>query len=577
MIPAHSATAQGARRVLWIGCDRLLSAGWDGEIREWNLKSNQVRQSSSSFGGPIWDIAYCASDELIAVACEDGSAKLFSSIDLSLVHSFVTQSSRVLSVAFGKGMLACGDAEGSVAVYNIESKRQVSKFRIATPKIESPVWSVAFAGDCLVTGDSLGYVQFWDFKFGILRNSYSTHQGPILTICVHFDSIEGDSVFASGADSRIVRCRPLPSGVFVVDRSSQAQLHDVTCLTICGRTLIAASLDGSIGLFGLHSFALKAPKLLLPYPIESGVSTSENRIVSVLFPHSVRLYRLGRVVPSKNDSSSKLGAKLELLKSYQPLVEIKPDFKLSISWALISKSSELLLLGNRDGVRGYSVELSSNNQVAIARIELPESISKLQVIRAAISDSILVFALYDGSVAVFSVADFSLKCQIPSLGALNLHLRIKSDSHILISDTLNNVRIVSPIGLELFRVPQCALRITAVEFHPTQSYILIASLSSQIYFVDFESGQQKAVGGDETLREPILGFAPLNNRVLAWTSRGLLSVSMPEGNQVEKINRYSDILHLSRISDSELLIIERPWKDVLTALPMPLLKHRYIS
>ena len=141
-----------------------------------------------------------------------------------------------------------------------------------------------------------------------------------------------------------------------------------------------------MGLYGLVSFGTKPAKILYPYPShqESFVSYAEDarifafrytypqRNVSpslshhlLRFRNSVKLFKLGRSV-QKMDRDAQLGTKMELQKSYKALIEIKPDTNLPIQFCELSPSGELMILGNRDGVRAYSIELFAD-RVSVAR------------------------------------------------------------------------------------------------------------------------------------------------------------------------------------------------------------------
>lgn len=568
IIPPHSATAQSVRRVQWIGGNRLISGGWDGEIREWNFSNFHVVNSTSSFGGPIWDIAYSAKHNLIAIACEDGSVKLFDE-ELVLKHSFAAQSTRMLSVAFGDNVIAFGDAGGAVSVHALDTKKQLSHFTIAGAKIETQVWSLAFAGDCLATGDALGYTQFWDYQFGILRNSYATHKGPINAVCS-----DGTNVFSSGVDSLVVRFAKVGDGEWVPSLDVRATFHDVSALCLCNRTLVSASHDGSMGLYGLVSFGTKPAKILYPYPShqESFVSYAEDaRIFAFRFRNSVKLFKLGRSV-QKMDRDAQLGTKMELQKSYKALIEIKPDTNLPIQFCELSPSGELMILGNRDGVRAYSIELFAD-RVSVASIELPDAISRMRAVRLRISRDYLVFAQFSGDVRVFDSGDFTPLGTISGGGHQAIALNVK-ETRILVAGSDRNVSIYDAKGKALAKLPKSELTITCAQFHPSKPLVLLATLSGQTYSFNYQSKEFSILQADD-VRECISGFACFESKIIFWSASNVRTFLLGSEEAPVAIDRYRQLLHLSRISDSEMLVIERPWSEIIRALPMPLQKHRY--
>ena len=52
----------------------------------------------------------------------------------------------------------------------------------------------------LVSGDSLGNVQFWDAQHGTLLQSFARHRGPVLALAALPD---GRTIFASGVDNQV--------------------------------------------------------------------------------------------------------------------------------------------------------------------------------------------------------------------------------------------------------------------------------------------------------------------------------------------------------------------------------------
>ena len=54
----------------------------------------------------------------------------------------------------------------------------------------------------LVSGDSLGNVQFWDAQHGTLLQGFARHRGPVLALAALPD---GRTIFASGVDNQVGR------------------------------------------------------------------------------------------------------------------------------------------------------------------------------------------------------------------------------------------------------------------------------------------------------------------------------------------------------------------------------------
>ncbi len=598
IIPAHSATAQAARRIVWVSESRLVSAGWNGELTEWNLSSLSPRSSSASFGGPVWDLA--VSGSLIAVACEDGALRLFDATDeLVFRRSLSTGSARVLCCAFSqvrKDHVVIGDAKGRLQVWDFASGTQVLKISVSGAKVQAAVWAVACLADgCIVTGDSIGYTQIWDATFGNLLHSFKTHESSVLAF-----ACTPTSIFASGVDSNIVRLDKTASGEWVVALSNRPCLHDVHSLEIAGNTLISASLDGSLALHGLQSFGKKRAKLLRPFPAFHSPVVSVSvpaRIVCCKHNTSVQLYRLGKAAAAPLDPGLKSGAKLHMAKQHVPLVELKPDTNLPLHFAEISQDGEVVLVGNRDGIRGYSIEVGAaeGGEVNVARLELPEQLARLAATRVCFSapaENVFAVATFVGEIVVFSLVDFGQVCVI---GAHKKRfvcgMAIRQQLLVSMDDQRNVAVHRTDTGECVFALPPFELVVTAVAFHPTSPWIVIASLSDQIFVFDYVKKQHtpwsvkvgdrtdtKLEGGEKkNFRTCVLGFA-FGPKIMYWGNNYInaLDVTDLKAAKIQRIDRYSDILSLLNVGPSEMVVVERSWKTVVKEMPPPLQRHRYV-
>jgi U3 small nucleolar RNA-associated protein 4 len=600
IIPAHSATAQAARRMVWVSESRLISAGWNGELTEWNLSSLSPRASSASFGGPVWDLAVSQGGGLIAVACEDGGLRLFDTTDeLVFRRSLSTGSARVLCCAFSqvrKDHVVTGDAKGRLQVWDYALGKQVLKISVSGAKVQSPVWAVACLADgAIVTGDSIGYTQIWDATFGNLLHSFKTHESSILCfVCT------STSIFASGVDSNIVRIDKSASGEWFVSQSNRPNLHDIHSLEIAGSTLVSACLDGSLALHGLDSFSKKKAKLLRPFPAFHSPIVSVSlpaRIVCCKHSHSVQLYRLGKAAASPTDPGVKSGTKLHVARPHVPLVEIKPDVALPLHFAELSQNGEVVLMGNREGLRGYSVEvgLAEGGQVKVARLDLPDHLSRLAATRVCFSapaENVFAVATFVGEIVIVSLVDFAQVCAIAFHKKRFVSgLAIKQQLLVSMDDQRNVALHRTDSGECVFALPQFELVVTALSFHPTSPWLLIASLSDQIFVFDYVKKQHtpwsvkvgdkmdtKLDGGEKkNFRTCVLGFA-FGPKIMYWGNNYInaLDVADVRATKIQRIDRYSDVIALTNLSANELVVVERSWKTVIKEMPAPLLRHRYV-
>jgi hypothetical protein len=144
-----------------------------------------------------------------------------------------------------------------------------------------------------------------------------------------------------------------------------------------------------------RTFGKKKAKMLRPFPpFHSPVLSlsCSARVVCLRNERSVELHRLGRAAAAPGcDGGAQSGSKLRLARPHVPLVELRPDMALPPHFAEISSNAELVLLGSREGVRAYSVELAEERAI-VARVELPEVLAKTKAIRACFLEDAVALA-----------------------------------------------------------------------------------------------------------------------------------------------------------------------------------------
>lgn len=260
-----------------------------------------------SYGGAIWNICANPRVALVGVGCEDGSAKIFSYADsrLEYVRSMQPTGSRVLCLSFDPSQprLFVGCADGTIRCFNETSG--VSLFRLtgdATKGLPTAIWSLHVTKDStVVSGDNRGQLQFWNGSSGDeLLCTLHQHTAPILAIC---SSQEGDRVFASGVDSRVICVNRLHrhahheerTGALVGDgtydpaqwkwvyaSAQRPHSHDVQTLAIVpagkdseqgrlmsGPMLISGSEDCKLCVYSVNDFVGTRPAWVLPVAARS--------------------------------------------------------------------------------------------------------------------------------------------------------------------------------------------------------------------------------------------------------------------------------------------------------------------
>ncbi|TFK57442.1 WD40 repeat-like protein [Heliocybe sulcata] len=252
---------------------RLFSAGGGSELVEWDLEKGCVKRTIPSHGGSIWCLAPNPASTLLALGCEDGSVRILSLADDSIMHHrhFDRVKSRLLSIAWGPPVprqmtagekpssessdedddslddwsdswIVTGGSDSSLRKWDFASGRVVD--RMGTDKIRGErtlVWAVAVLGDStIVSGDSLGMVKFWESRTCTQLQSFQGHGADALCLTI---GPEGTTVYSSGVDQKITQFSLVKTGNpeksilrsnsrWVQSTSRRMHSHDVRALAM---------------------------------------------------------------------------------------------------------------------------------------------------------------------------------------------------------------------------------------------------------------------------------------------------------------------------------------------------------
>ncbi|KAH7104113.1 WD40 repeat-like protein [Auriculariales sp. MPI-PUGE-AT-0066] len=245
---------------------RLFSAGGGSELLEWNLESGTIARTLSSQGGSIWSVSANASSTLLALGCDDGSIRIVSIADGVLEHKrkFDRVKTRLLSLAWGPSRpptprkpvtgaadsddeddeddewtdswIIAGCADSTIRKWDFTSGRVLDRMVVDRQRGERTlVWAVAVLGDgTMVSGDSLGYVRFWDAQTCTQMQSYRLHGADVLCLAV---GPEGRSIYSAGVDQKIcqfsrvqVASGNTTSSRWIHSSSQRYHVHDVRAL-----------------------------------------------------------------------------------------------------------------------------------------------------------------------------------------------------------------------------------------------------------------------------------------------------------------------------------------------------------
>uniref|UniRef100_A0A0N5A214 WD_REPEATS_REGION domain-containing protein n=1 Tax=Parastrongyloides trichosuri TaxID=131310 RepID=A0A0N5A214_PARTI len=270
----------------------------------------------------------------------------------------IDMETRILSIAFSpdSSTIGIGIVDSIVFIKlmeGIETKRFVVKLPKRDVNVEVLVWSLAFSGKALVSGDSLGRTCLWNSKNGSLIKMISSHQGDVLALAV-----DGTDIFASGTDYRIQVISALTSQDKKFDYATKGQriihCNDVRALASFDKWLISGGAEHELYVSKKHEKVRTfGPKNL------TRISKNSKKVV---FMHSSYIEIWERASTDFNEST-KINDSYSLTNLPQNLIRIDSPKKRFICEAQISPNGKYVALSTDKMLYVYQVDEKSQKPV----------------------------------------------------------------------------------------------------------------------------------------------------------------------------------------------------------------------
>jgi U3 small nucleolar RNA-associated protein 4 len=441
--------------------------------------SGQLSSKHSCPGGSIFALQPLRGN-LVATGSQDGSIRIYSVVASSStsesgkkrilfhfqqVSTIPTAGEAVLSLAFMASqanedslpgtVIYAGIADGTIRRYDCYQSTNVfytSATARATSHFSTPegtmwkstlrmtvecygrtsptrVWTMkALSDGTLVSGDSLGHVQFWDGNIGALIFSFEQNdsKADVLALAVAADECK---VFASGVDSRVV-CIERRSNVeasatnvtntqWILTQAQRPHTHDVKAMTILKKFKISQNrkimkkteimftggIDTKLCTYHVLEFGLRRPRVLYPWPsLRSPIlMANEARLLTMLREDRIDLYELAAAPKSPEHFKAPIVAsELEVMLGS---IQIKGISNLVSS--AISPRGTFLAVTDSYSVYLFHVQFEAKKRgkrnVVTSRISLhlPEACSIVAMHFVQEDSLILVFS--DDSIRMFTI------------------------------------------------------------------------------------------------------------------------------------------------------------------------------
>uniref|UniRef100_A0A8D0GKV0 UTP4 small subunit processome component n=1 Tax=Sphenodon punctatus TaxID=8508 RepID=A0A8D0GKV0_SPHPU len=630
VIPGHE--TQSAEALCWAAGNRLFGAGLSGDISEYDLERLCIKYSLGGFGGPVWSLAADPTGTQLAIGCEDGSVKLFQVLadQIQFERSLDRQKGRILSLSWHPSgtHIAAGSID-FIQVFDVKSGRAVQKILVdrhlpGSHSRECVLWGVAFLSDgTIVSADSAGKVQFWDWETGTLVQTHPISKSAVLSLAV---SETEDSIVVGTAQGAVYQFQRLPVTLgspehqWVQTKPFQHHTHDVRTVAHSSTALISGGLDGQLVIRPLmervedKNYDAALRKVVFPH--RCLVSCAKKaQLLLFQFPQRLELWRLGAT-----NASGKDGEVLPVSSPPEHLLQLKTKGPEHICCSCISPCGSWIAYSTASKLYLHRVQ---HNNVGIKRVpKMPKRLSSaLQLLFSADSSRLFV-ASDQGSVHILKLLEPGacklLQTLRPSTGtaAAVYLLAASADGDWLAAASSN--REVTIYSLRRAKphctVPAYNCPVTALAIHPATNNLVLTHSDQQVFefsiaereytpwsrkvqqhglhkdwlerdtpitHITFNPKQPSHILLHDTYMFCILDKAlplpldatPLLNQAMLKRLSERARLSHLHAFKICK--KYQPLLFMELLDDSSLVMVERPLMDINAQLPPPIQQKKF--
>lgn len=619
----------------WVG-RRLFSAGLNGEIIEYDLENLRPRYSLEAYGGPIWTLSCNKQGTTLAAGCEDGTVKLFEVLEdkIQFQKNLERQKGRIMSVSWHPSgshiaagmmdMIRIFDAETGHATHRLLVERGVGTSRSR----EVVVWSVVFLSDHnILSGDSAGKVQIWDGHTGTLIRTHLITKWDVLSLCLSEDE---SSLMAGTSEGTVVQFQFLQSTVdqqqkqWVRTRTFKNHSHDVKALVHTDTAVVSGGMDTQLVVRPLLDKVEKntqeSAMRKISFPHRSLVGCARKAgLLLFQFSDHLELWRLG-----ESDGHGKAGDSLPVKRKPEKLLQLKRKGEDHICCSALSPCGGWLVYSTVSSVRLYRLQYDGNNNITINKVtKLPKELRSVHQVCFSSDSSRLFAASSQSSVVVVSLKQQDVK---------HLHtLRHKSGSrqpvHLLspsedgkwlaVANTNCEIHVYNLNKMKLHcSVPVYSSCPTALSIHPVSGCLLSVHADQQMF--EFSLLQREYTQWSRSLQKqglhplwlkrdtPVthIAFNPKNPAHIILHDTFMFCIidqslplphaqmnlhnqmtlrSLPESERSRQSHAFKicktfqHLLAVSLLEDLSLVVVERPWLDIMSQLPAPVKQKKFAT
>lgn len=580
----------------------VLTAGLAGQVQLHDLRSSlTVVASTDSLGGPVWALCALVGEHAgqFAVGCEDGSVRVFTDdMSLDYVRTLASSASkRVVSLAVNNSgeILASGSIDASIRLWSLSTGRMVQRISVENfaGNPATRVWSLAFPDNqTIVSGDSKGNTQFWDVGTGTLLCGFQEHEADVLTVCA---STDGKSAFAAGVDNKVAMFRRLGGQQkWVFHSKRRPHTHDVLASALAGRFMVTGGVDSQLCVYDPFRFDITHPVKLSGFPHARVVDMAEKSKPRRLLVRHATTLDVWQI-----DSEHKLPPQHQAISDRVPLqpvhlLELRPRIVTNLVCSAISPDGQRVAYADAESPVAV-LDLRGKP----TRVEIPPSVRAARCVGFATTER-LVVATRDSHLLVVDETDVVGELEAPpeaGYGDLDAppvtHLAVcerwaavgNTEGRIQVYDlrTMAHHGTLPPLGGGAVQ--------TVLKFDPAGDSLVVGMRPGAFSIFEVETlslTDWSREHGDRLpakftkQQECILGisFRPGASSTMLLQMQNFLCVvdlcrPVDDPANFEIVKKYHPILLTEYLEADSLVVVERPWIQVLAEFPRVLERSRF--
>ncbi|XP_050301623.1 U3 small nucleolar RNA-associated protein 4 homolog [Anthonomus grandis grandis] len=607
--------------------NRLFSVGLHGFLVEYDLYSIGFKNKWAVTG----EAATCidAVGDHIAIGTERGYVNIYEVTEegAEFKKFLDKQEGRILCLKYNKtGEFVVAGSINAIRIWNVKSGHAIHKMVLgrSEAKKDTIVWCLEVLNDFTIfSGDSRGVVTLWDGKLGAQIESYQSHKADITAICL--DENE-ESMYSAGVDPLISNYQKVKVGSNVKwVKSIQRKIHehDVRAMVFNKGRLYSAGIDSYL-VCSYHP-----PKTLVKYApvlqspcvyVAPSDKSGENRFILLRHSKHVELWSLSqcekvnpnyRGIVKPLTKPKKLVVIQKLGKNWNE--EDEPE---GVSCACISANGNYIFVGTISGFRLYAFTYKKEKPNLSKIDDLDDS--NIPCVQAVFNNKTnqLIVALNSGTIVVYDMdnSDPFISQRIERNRAhfsdTITHLVVSNCGKYLVAADVRSNIVVYTFDADdgysfLLKLPRCDIGVTALNFSLDSSCVLVAYADNKIQEynikmqrfttlcdqlesspswklrshpirnIAFDSRDKNLilVHDDSNIvvirKNHIIVDNPPSGKVARKNNKPLINGDCGNGDSlnITTIQKYKHLVHLSTLSENELVAVEVNPLSILEKLP----------